>query len=343
MSHATARIAFLATMLAVLCLVISPTRAHAFTGDWSLSGSFERTTTPSFAGGFNPNDLDQLVATYDNRAKQFSLQLSFFEVPSRGDLQVAFGTSQQDGSCTADTLQLMITARDVLTTREIVEAERYWVAGQERYTFAYTWPGTGWVYLGFEAWRSQHHWSKPGAWAYRNTTHIVTEPETSQYERSATLERSGVDGSLVSVAQFPSSATTMRWMFGSPLLSGVVADCVELYVPSRNAPFVITSPVAPAPLTPSPVDAPATAPPAGTDEIDLTEIVVTAVRRGTKIDLRLLGGDAAQIGIRVRRASRTIDFRSRITLRNQPITVRSVSVRFSDGAEWSDWERVLVR
>ena len=132
MSHATARIAFLATMLAVLCLFVSPTRAHAFAGDWSLSGSFERTTTPSFAGGFNPNDLDQLVATYDNRAKQFSLQLSFFEVPSRGDLQVAFGTSQQDGSCTADTLQLMITARDLLATREIVEAERYWVAGQER-------------------------------------------------------------------------------------------------------------------------------------------------------------------------------------------------------------------
>ena len=73
MSHATARIAFLATMLAVLCLFVSPTRAHAFAGDWSLSGSFERTTTPSFAGGFNPNDLDQLVATYDSASLNFQV------------------------------------------------------------------------------------------------------------------------------------------------------------------------------------------------------------------------------------------------------------------------------
>jgi hypothetical protein len=67
------------------------------------------------------------------------------------------------------------------------------------------------------------------------------------------------------------------------------------------------------------------------------------VRRGTTIELRLLGGDAEAIGVRARRGSRTLPFRRRVVLRNQPSTVRAVSVRLSDGAEWAPWERISVR
>lgn len=124
--------------------------AQAYTGDWAVSGEFERTTAPNFAGGFNPNDIDKVDATFNNRSKQLSLRLAYFEAPSRGNVYVSLGTGLADGTCNTGTLDVSIASRDITSTREVTETERYWVPSQERYTWSYSWPGTSWGYAGFD-------------------------------------------------------------------------------------------------------------------------------------------------------------------------------------------------
>jgi len=332
------------SVLAIALLGAAPA-AQAFAGDWTIAGEFARTTTPSFAGGFNPNDINQVAVTYDNRAKQLSLDLSYFEVPGRDYVAVSLGAGQPDGSCLPDAITINISSRDLMTTHDVTETVPYWVPQQDRYTWYNTWQGYSWTYAGYDPWRRMYHWIKSGYWAYRTVTHTVTEPDPNHYERVADLGRSGVDGVLESVATLDLGSTSMHWTFASPLLDGTTADCLEIRVPGRASPFVLAPPATPPPA--DPVDPGAPADPGsgtdpGADEIDLTDVTVTATRRGTKIDLRMTG-DAERIGIRVRKSSKTVSFRSAITLRNQPAVVRNVSVRFSDGTDWSDWERVPVQ
>lgn len=337
------RAAFI-SVLAIALLGAAPA-AQAFDGDWTIAGEFARTTTPSFAGGFNPNDINQVAVTYDNRAKQLSLDLSYFEVPGRDYVAVSLGAGQPDGSCLPDAITINISSRDLMTTHDVTETVPYWVPQQDRYTWYNTWQGYSWTYAGYDPWRRMYHWIKSGYWANRTVTRTVTEPDPNHYERVADLGRSGVDGVLESVASLDLGSTSMHWTFGSPLLDGTTADCVEIRVPGRASPFVLAPPATPPPADPADPGAPAD-PGSGTDpgadEIDLTDVTVTATRRGTKIDLRMTG-DAERIGIRVRKSSKTVSFRSAITLRNQPAVVRNVSVRFSDGTDWSDWERVPVQ
>ncbi len=92
----------------VLASLAAATSAQAYTGDWTVSGEFERTTTPSFSGGFNPNDVDTVTASFDNRAKQVSLHLGFFMAPSRGAIYISLGTGRVDGTCAADTIDIAI-------------------------------------------------------------------------------------------------------------------------------------------------------------------------------------------------------------------------------------------
>ena len=335
--------AALISVLAIALLGAVPA-AQAFDGDWTIAGEFARTTTPSFAGGFNPNDIDRVSVTYDNRAKQLSLDLSYFEVPGRDYVQASLGTGQPDGSCLPNEITINISSRDLMTTRDVTEPVRYWVPQQDRYTWYNTWQGYDWTYAGYDPWRRSYHWIKSGYWAYRNVTHTVTEPDPNHYERVADLGRSGIDGVLQSVANLELRSTSMHWTFASPLLDGTTADCLEIRVPGRANPFVLAPPTSPPPTDPadpSPSLDPGSATDPGTDEIDLTDVTATATRRGTKIDLHMTG-DAALIGIRVRKSSKTITFRPAITLRNQPTTIRNVSVRFSDGTDWSDWERIPV-
>lgn len=191
--------------------------------------------------------------------------------------------------------------------------------------------GEGWTSVGrFSAqgyWRSQ--WSR-----------IVPGLDPEPYERVATLELDGVDGALTDAERLDNGATEISWSFGSPLLNGIEADCLEIQVPGRRAPFTVAPPA----TEPAPAPTPTPAPEAGGDgsETMLDDMVVSAGRRGASIELRI-SGDAEKVQIRVRRASRTLDFRSRVILKNQDSRVRWVMVRFSDGADWSDWERVLVR
>lgn len=332
--------------------------AQAYEGDWTVSGSFERTTNPSFAGGFNPNDIDEVTAAYDNRAKVASLRLRFFETPSRGTIYAALGTGLADGTCDTGALDIAIASRDVTRTRQVTETETSWVDELEyRYTWSrYVAPdGEGWTYVGREYTRSswQYKWMRTGHEETRTITRTITEVDPTQHERVATLERDAVDGELVDVERVANGATEMTWSWGHPLLNGVTADCIEIQVPGRRAPFVIAPPATPAP-TPNPAPAPAPAPtepapapeePVTTaEEVTLDDIAVSATRlSGGRIALSLTGGDAARVQIRVRRASKTVAFGPRIVLRNQAAGVRFVVVRFTDGADWSDWERVAVR
>jgi hypothetical protein len=93
--------------------------AQAFAGDWTISGEFARSSNPSFYGGFNPNDVDSVSATFDNRAKTVALQLEFFQAPERGAIYVAFGRGQTDGTCATSTMDIAIAARDIVGPTQI--------------------------------------------------------------------------------------------------------------------------------------------------------------------------------------------------------------------------------
>lgn len=320
---------------AALGALVAVPAAQAYDGDWRIAGEFERSTSPSFYGGFNPNDVDEVEAVFDNRAKTLSVNLEYFQTPERGNVYINFGRGQADGSCQTGVMDIAIASRDITGPSR---TEYAWT------TSRYTPPaGEGWTYVG--------RFSAQGYWRYQ-WSRIVSGLDTEHYERVATLELDQVDGALTDVERLDNGATEMSWSFGSPLLNGIQADCLEIQVPGRRAPFTVAPPAtAPAP-DPAPAPAPAPAPepaptPApgaddGSAETTLDDMIVSAGRRGSSIELRMTG-DAEKVQIRVRRASKTLAFRSRVVLKNQDAAVRWVMVRFSDGSDWSDWERVQVR
>ena len=307
-------------VVSLAVLAVAPA-AQAYPGDWSISGEFERTTTPSFNGGFNPNDVDKFSAAYDNRAKTLALNLDYFQVPGRGNVYVAFGTGLPDGSCNTGAIDVTIASRDITSTR----TSRVWVPAQ--------WYNS----------ESRHFW-RDGYWAIRTDSSVDDE----HYERVATLERDGVDGSLEQVVRLDSDVTEMGWTFGSPLLNGLAADCVEITVPGRRAPFVIAPPAAPVVSPAPPTGTTPTPPNSGTtstddpDEITLDEIATRATRIGSRIKLAMTG-DADQLQLRIRKSSKTLAFTNNLSIKNQPTSVRYVYIRFSDGTDWSDWDRVAIK
>jgi hypothetical protein len=333
-------------VVGALCLLggLAAAPASAYPGDWTLGGTFERTTAPSFTGGFNPDDIDRIDVAFDNRAKQLSLTLTTFEAPSRGGVDIAFGNVQADGTCALGALDIAITTSEVLTERTISETVWEWLPPQERRTWSNTWPGTGWAFAGYDSWSRMYRWIKPGSWVPRTVQRTIVEPDALRVTRTATLEREGVGGLLVDTVLTDAGSLTTRWTFAAPQLDGNTADCLEILIPHRREPFTLASPppvLPPAPLPPAapagPVDD------ADPDAIELEPVVVTAVRRGATIELLLRGGEAETIGVRARHGSRTLPFRRRVVLRNQPSTVRAVLVRLSDGDTWAPWERIRVR
>ena len=329
-----------AAAAALSLLVAAP--ATAYEGDWTLTGTFPRTTTPSFNAGFNPDDLDRAEIAFDNRTKELRLAVATFETPSGGPVHVALGTGRSDGSCALGTAEVTITSQPALIERTIMETVREWSPPRERRTWSNTWPGTGWAFAGYDTWSRMYRWILPGTWVVRTVARTVLEGDPLRLERTAVLTRRGVDGTLVATTTVDIGGRTSAWSFGAPHLDGLHAACAAITIPHRVAPYTI------APPQPEPVPAPA--PPAtdgpaadDPDAIDLDEIEITARRRDGAIEVLLTGGEAESIGIRVRRASRTVAFRGRLVLRRQPATVRSVLIRLHDGDAWSPWERVPVR
>ncbi len=312
-SIATARNAIIGVM-GLVALAVAPA-AQAYSGDWTISGEFERTTTPSFSGGFNPNDINEFSAAYDNRAKTFSVDLSYFQVPGRDNVYVSFGSGLPDGSCDTGALDITIASRDITST----QTSRVWVP---------------------EQWSNGDD-SRDGYW----TTTTTTGVDPNHYERVATLERTGVDGSLQQVSQLDTGATEMGWTFGSPQLNGLTANCVEITVPGRQAPFVIAPPADPAtaaPEAPTPPPSAAPADPSTADAVTLDEITTQATRIGSRIKLTM-NGDAAQLQVRIRKSSKTLAFSHSLSIKNQPSDVRYVYIRFSDGTDWSTWDRIAIK
>lgn len=329
----------LAALVAALALALAPTAA-AHPGDWALTGSFERTVAPSFQGGFVPDDVDRVDAVFDNRAKTLALSLRFFQAPTRGEIAVDLGRAPGDGSCATGVATIRITAADLPAVRTETITERFWVPEQHRWTVSSAWPGPGWSYLGWDAWRGRHRWLRAGYWDARTFTREVADVDPSAHERTAVLEREGVAGALTAAIRVGHGDAAMAWTFGHPLLDGLAADCLEIRVAGRLAPFAVV----PAPA-PAPAPEPAPAPPSAGDDpdlVDLEEVAVTAVRRAGLVELRLTG-DAERVQIRARGASRSMAFRPRIVLRGTAATARWVAVRVGDGADWSDWLRVPVR
>jgi len=311
---------------AVLASLAGATAAQAYSGDWTISGEFARDTTPSFYGGFNPNDVDTVSATFDNRAKTVALQLEFFQAPERGTIYVSFGTGQADGSCATGTMDIAIAARDIVGPSHLENAFT---------TSRFTPPvGDGWTYMG----RSEFHDQYRYQW-----TRVVSGLDTANHERVGTLTLDGVSGALTSVTRVANTATEMNWSFGWPLLSNIQADCLEVEVPGHTTPYVI----APAATTPAPTPTPTPAPtPTGgastaAAEITLDDIVTTATRRGSRVVLKM-DGSADQVQVRIRRASKTLDFATTVAVKNAPADAKFIQVRFSDGTDWSTWDRIAI-
>jgi len=318
---------------AVLASLAGATGAQAYSGDWTISGEFARDTNPSFYGGFNPNDVDSVSATFDNRAKTVALELEFFQAPGRGNIYVSFGTGQADGSCATGTMDIAISARDITGPSRLENAFT---------TSRWTPPaGDGWTYLGRSEFRDHYRYQ----W-----TRIVSGLDTANHERVGSLTLDGVNGSLTSVTRVANTATEMNWAFAWPLLTNIQADCLELEVPGHRNPYVIAPPATPAPApdpTPAPSPDPTPAPTRagtllGTDDITLDDIATTATRRGSRVVLKM-DGSADQVQIRIRKASKTLNFASTVSVKNAPADARFVQVRFSDGTDWSNWDRIAIR
>lgn len=331
-----------ATLSALSLLAAAP--ATASEGDWTLSGSFARTTAPSFSSGFNPDDLDRAEIAFDSRTKELRLALATFDTPSGGPVRLTLGTGRPDGACALGAAEVTITSQAALVERTYPETVQEWSPPQERRTWSNTWPGTGWAFAGYDSWTRVYRWIRPGTWLQRTVYRTVVEADPLRLERTAMLTRLGVDGSLAATTTVDIGGRTAVWAFGAPQLDGLRATCAAITIPNRAAPYTIPPPQPDPAPTPAPTP-PMTGDPAADDPdaIDLEEIEITATRREGSIELRLTGGEAESIGIRVRRASRTVAFRSRLVLRRQPATVRSVLIRLHDGDAWSDWERVPVR
>jgi len=82
---------------AALGALVAVPAAQAYDGDWRIAGAFERSTSPSLYGGFNPNDVDEVAAVFDSRAKTLRVDLEYFRAPERGNVSVNFGRGQADG------------------------------------------------------------------------------------------------------------------------------------------------------------------------------------------------------------------------------------------------------
>ncbi len=315
---------------AVLASLAGAAGAQAYDGDWTLSGEFARDTSPSFYGGFNPNDVDSVSATFDNRAKTVALQLDFFQAPERGNIYVGFGTGQPDGSCSTGTMDIAITARDIVGPSHLENA----------FTYSRLTPpaGDGWTFMG----RTEFHDHYRYQW-----TRIVSGLDTANHERVGTLTLDGVNGALTSVTRVANTATEMNWSFGWPLLTNIQADCLEIEVPGHSRPYVIAPAADPTPApaptpAPDPTPAPAASGPATVaTEITLDDIATTATRRGSRVVLQM-DGSADKVQVRIRRASKTLDFANTVAVRNAPADARFVQVRFSDGTDWSSWDRIAI-
>jgi hypothetical protein len=198
--------------------------------------------------------------------------------------------------------------------------------------------GDGWTYMG----RSEFHDQYRYQW-----TRVVSGLDTANHERIGSLTLDGVNGALTSVTRVANTATEMNWAFAWPLLTNIQADCLEIEVPGHRDPYVIAPPAAPV-VGPAPAPAPTPGPAptaglaAGVDEITLDDITTTAVRRGSRVVLRM-DGSADQVQVRIRKASKTLDFQNTLSVRNAPADAKFVQVRFSDGTDWSSWDRIAIR
>jgi hypothetical protein len=76
--------------------------------------------------------------------------------------------------------------------------------------------------------------------------------------------------------------------------------------------------------------------------VELDDITTTATRRGTRVVLRM-SGSADEMQVRIRKASKTLNFASTVAVRNAPVAARYIQVRFSDGTDWSAWDRIAIR
>lgn len=334
--------------IALLPLVGAPA-AHAFPGSWTMSGAFERSTAPSFWGGFNPNDVDRVLVQFDNRAKTLGLTLSYFEAPGRDVITVGLGLGRPDGSCNADALRVAITARDIMRTRTETVLVPYLIPGrtETRWTLANISPGRDWHSAGYDEWRRQWRWIRivHATTGYRTETRTVTEPDPSTHARVARLERDGIDGSLEESATTLHGSTIHHWRFGSPRLDGLVADCLEIRIPGRARPYVIAPPPPPAPPEPEPAPDPLPAPEIEEpDEADEDETTATVARRSSsRVVLRLHGPTADRVQVRIGRTQRTLRYRRTLAIPRVPPRTQTLRVRTQRNGAWSPWRVVDVR
>lgn len=332
----------------IAMLLIAPSSARGATGDWSLTGLFERSTAPSFHGGFNPNDVDGATVAYDDRGKVLHVALTFFEPPERGAIDLALGVARADGTCATGVARVMVHGADILRTRTEVVRIPYWVPGrtETRWTWTNRSPGWGWHSAGWDSWRGMWKWIRiqHGYTAYREEERTITEVDPHVHARHAMLERAGVDGTLDVTQEVGNTATAMAWRFGSPRLDDLAADCLEIRIPGRSVPLVIAPPPLPEPEpVPTPEPEPESDP--TPDALPATTAVPTASARraGSRVVVRIRGDRADRIQVRAGRTMRTLRWRPTVRISGLPGRARSVRLRIRHDGRWTPWVRIAVR
>jgi hypothetical protein len=247
-------IATSAVVVAAAGVLAAP--ANAYNGDWLINGQFERTTAPSFTPGFNPNDVDTVLAQFDNRRKVMSVRLDFFEPPTGDTFTVLLGT-ESDGVC-VDSMSVSISRSILLVTQTREINSRVWVPDSVDlvHTAVGSTPaGVGWRYDGIDA--NGYRWIRlvPGHYADAPAQTTDTYVDPNRHIRNAVLNVDGIDGDLPQSLTVNNTDLTWSFTFTNTLLNRLQADCATIYIPGRRTPFTTITNV-----QTSPAAAPAAAP-----------------------------------------------------------------------------------
>lgn len=237
-----------ASALAVVAAGVIAAPASAYTGDWVINGQFERTTAPSFTPGFNPNDVDTLLAQFDNRSKTFSVRLDFFERPGNGIFVVNIGKTTPSGSCDGSSMTVNITQRNTYVAVPRTVDSRVWVpdAVELIHTAVGDAPtGVGWRFDGIDA--NGYRWIRiiPGHYSTSPTTTTDTVLDPDHHARVGNLFVNGVDGNLEQEIVVDNDSLSWTFSFAHPYLSNIAADCAMIQIPGRRTPLTVLSAIPP--------------------------------------------------------------------------------------------------
>lgn len=321
-----------AIVMAMAGVLVAP--AVAYDGDWTISQSFERTTSPSFSPGFNPNDIDSFVGSFDNRRKTLSFTLNFFDRPSDGSFEIHLGKTV--GSICSDDVWLVVNYDSLYVTQTYTVESRTLVP--DSYETSYTTDnrppsGTGWVYSGLTG--SGYQWVRfvPSHYVPSLETRTATVLDPNRHKRIARLIVSGIDSDLSQTIIVANNSQSWNFLFADPLLNRLQADCGYLLIPGRRVPYYMSTNVTPPPVIDPPTVAPSL-------PIVTTTPSSKVLRSGSRLTIN---NDGAADSIQIRVNGRTITKGYARSIKLRASNAKRIHVRFLLDGKWTPWKNINVQ